>query len=244
MAKYTDYDNFARAYNKHWGEFPLRILPVLEKLVLNDFPRGARILDICCGTGQLAAELSKRGYEVTGVDSSDDMLKYARANAPTTAFIPADVRQFMLMARFNVAFSTFDSLNHLMTIEDLEQVFANVFRQLETNGVFVFDMNVEEGFLQRWIGSFNIIEDDMVIIVNSNYKQEEKIAKAHITLFNQEEEHWSRTNVELTQRAYTVQQLLETLASVGFIRLEVFDAAQDFNMTQQVGRVFIRAKKR
>lgn len=49
--RYSDYDTFAWVYNRHWGAFATRILPVLEKLVLGALPPKARILDLCCGTG-------------------------------------------------------------------------------------------------------------------------------------------------------------------------------------------------
>jgi len=245
MEKYTAYNDFAYVYNRFWGDFPLQVMPILEDLVLKDFPKNTRILDICCGTGQLASELAKRGYEVTGIDSSEQMLKYARQNAPTTPFIPSDVRSFMLMARFNIAFSTFDSLNHLMTLDDLEQVFANVFRQLETNGVFVFDMNLESGFLNRWTTPFHIVEEDATVIVDSSYDTAEKIATANIKIFTQQgdETRWRRSDVTLTQRAYTIQEIFERLANVGFIGLEVFDAKEDFDL-DQIGRAFFRARKR
>lgn len=245
MEKYSDYDDFAYLYNRYWGNFPIRIMPILEELVLKDFPKGARVLDICCGTGQLAGELHQRGYEVTGVDGSDEMLKFAREHAPTTPFIPSDVRAFMLMARFNIAFSTFDSLNHMMTLEDLELVFANVFRQLEAKGVFVFDMNLESGFLNRWVESFNIVDEDAAVMVNSHYNPEEKIATAHLTTFlqNGDDNDWRRADITLTQRAYTIHEIFETLAAVGFIHLEVFDSQEDFKLNQ-VGRAFFRAKKR
>ena len=244
MQKYTAYNNFAYVYNRFWGEFPVTILPILEDLVLKDFPKNTRILDLCCGTGQLAAELTKQGYEVTGIDSSEQMLKYARMNSPTTAFIPSDVRSFMLMARFNVAFSTFDSLNHVLEIDELEQVFGHVYRQLETNGVFIFDMNLEPGFLHRWTVPIQIVEDDVVVIINSDYDVEEKLATGNITTFTQNDDNWwERNDVVLVQRAYSIQKIFETLASVGFIGLEVFDAVEDFKL-DQVGRAFFRARKR
>lgn len=245
MEKYTAYDDFAYVYNRFWGNFPLEIMPILEELVLKDFPKNTRILDLCCGTGQLARALSDQGYEVTGIDSSEQMLKFARLNAPTVPFIPSDVRSFMLMARFNVAFSTFDSLNHIMELDELEQIFGHVYRQLETNGVFIFDMNLESGFLHRWTTPFHLVEDDASVIVESKYNADKKIATATITIFTQDEDnkHWKRSDVTLTQRAYTIQEIFETLASVGFIGLEVFDSVEDFKLNQ-VGRAFFRARKR
>ena len=75
MTTYSDYDPFAWVYNRHWGNnFTALALLVLDRLVLPYLPARARILDLCCGTGQLARALSARGYQVTGLDGSKEML--------------------------------------------------------------------------------------------------------------------------------------------------------------------------
>ena len=80
---YTAYDPFAWLYNRHWkGRFHPVAMAVMEKILLPRLPDGARILDLCCGPGWLADVLSKRGYRVTGLDGSAEMLRYARENAP------------------------------------------------------------------------------------------------------------------------------------------------------------------
>ena len=245
MGKQTDYDDFAQVYNHHWGGFPVHIMPILDQLALNDFPQGTAILDLCCGTGQLASELTERGYNVTGVDVSNEMLKYARTNSPRAAFYMSDVRFFDLPTEFAIAISTFDSLNHLLTLYDLEKVFRNVYRQLEIRGVFVFDMNLESGFQSRWVAPFNILSETSVVVLASKYNENEKLATANITIFTQNEEDkslWRRKDVKLTQRAYTVDELVKTLATAGFAEIEVFDALRDFKL-RQVGRAFFRAKK-
>ena len=245
MEKHADYDDFALVYNHYWGSFPLQILPILEQLALNDIPPGTAILDLCCGTGQLASVLTERGYKVAGVDGSKQMLKYARINAPQATFYVSDARHFKLPADFAIAFSTFDSLNHLLSLYDLEKVFRNVYRQLETGGVFVFDMNLESGFQSRWVGPFNIWSKNSVVVTESKYDESEKLATANISIFAQNEEDkslWRRNDVALTQRAYTVDEIVKTLARAGFAEIEVFDALRDFKL-RQVGRAFFRAKK-
>ena len=93
MTNYSDYDRFAWVYNKHWGnQFVPLALRVLEKLVFPHLPAKARILDLCCGTGQLAQALLARGHQVTGLDVSQEMLRLARQNAPTAEFIVADAK--------------------------------------------------------------------------------------------------------------------------------------------------------
>ncbi|MDR7586593.1 MAG: methyltransferase domain-containing protein, partial [Armatimonadota bacterium] len=81
--RYAEYDAFAWMYNRYWGQDSVqRFLPVIEKLVLPHLGPHARILDLCCGTGQLAQALAQRGYQVTGIDGSEEMIRYARINAP------------------------------------------------------------------------------------------------------------------------------------------------------------------
>ncbi len=245
MGKQADYDGFAIVYNQYWGGFSLQIMPILEQLALNDYPAGNAILDLCCGTGQLASELTERGYTVAGVDGSEQMLSYARTNAPKATFHFSDVRCFELPSDFAIAFSTYDSLNHLLSLDDLQMVFVNVYRQLKTDGVFVFDMNLESGFQSRWVGPFNIWSENTAVISESEYNESEKLATANITIFSQNEDDkslWRRTDVTLTQRAYTVDEIVKTLARASFADIEVFDALRDFKL-RQVGRAFFRAKK-
>lgn len=245
MGRQADYDDFAHVYNKYWAGYSIRVVPILERLALNDFSPGAAILDLCCGTGQLAQALTERGYMVAGVDGSEQMLNYARINAPQASFHCADVRYFELPTKFDVVFSTYDSLNHMLTLDDLGNVFRNVRRQLETGGVFVFDMNLESGFLRRWVGSFNIRSDDTVLAAESKYDKDEKLATLYLTIFAQHKEDkalWRRNDVMLTQRAYTVDEVITTLTTAGFAGIEVFDARRDFDLRED-GRAFFTAKK-
>ena len=146
MDSYSDYDRFARVYNRHWGgEYARRVFPLLENLVLRHLPGKARILDLCCGTGQLARILTAFDYRVTGLDWSEGMLAFARENAPAGNFISADARAFKLPGVYHAVVSTFDSLNHIMTLEELTMVFHNVHAALRKGGRFFFDLNTEEG---------------------------------------------------------------------------------------------------
>lgn len=63
---------------------------------------GARVLDAGCGTGRVARELSRRGYEVVGVDSDSSMLDVARAEAPELRWLPDDLAELDLGERFDV----------------------------------------------------------------------------------------------------------------------------------------------
>ncbi len=245
MERYDAYDPIAGVYNRHWGYFADRIYPVLDRLVMRDLQPGSAVLDLCCGTGQLAAVLSEKGYAVTGVDGSARMIKIARKKAPGVEFLVQDARQLSLERRFAAVFSTFDSLNHVMSLDDLARVFRNVHTVLDDGGHFEFDLNMEEAYVQRWRGSFGIVEDDLVCVARSSRNENERIGRMDLTVFESEGTGWNRTDVSLIQRWYSEMDITERLRSAGFERIRTYDE-QDPIMEGAPdcrGRMFFVARK-
>ncbi|MFQ5616033.1 MAG: class I SAM-dependent methyltransferase [Anaerolineales bacterium] len=236
MPRYTDYNTFAWVYNQHWGGFAPLVLPTLKELVLDQLPEGARILDVCCGTGQLAQLLTGQGFQVTGVDGSEEMLHFARQNASAAAFILADARDFDAGTGFDAALSTFDSLNHVMSIEDLTGVFRNVRAALADGGVFVFDLNMDNSFQDRWQGSFGIVEDAYVVVMRNKYNARRMTGYAFVTMLFQDESNptsWTRTDLTLTQRNYSEEEVRAALMTAGFAGVET-------SCPMETGRTFFR----
>jgi len=243
VTRYSAYDRFAWIYNQHWGHtFSKRVLPVLEKLLLRHLPGKALILDLCCGTGQLAQTLVAREYQVTGLDGSEEMIRFARGNAPKGEFIVNDARFFKLPGVYHGAISTFDSLNHIMSLEELTSVFRNVYSALREGGLFLFDLNMEEGFKSRWRGSFGIVEDDHVCIVRASYRPKERIGQTDITIFRLEDE-WYRSDLTLLQKCYSEEEIQSALEMVGFTQIHAYDAQRDIEMRGEIGRTFFVCRK-
>lgn len=73
---------FARVYNKMWGSFSIKVASHIMKFYENKdiYQSNRNVLDVCCGTGQLALEFLKNNYQVTGIDLSPHMISYARDN--------------------------------------------------------------------------------------------------------------------------------------------------------------------
>jgi len=244
MNRFTDYDPFAWVYNEHWGHmFTDRVVPVLDELVLHALAPDARLLDVCCGTGQLAQILTARDYRVTGVDGSEDMLRYARQNAPDAEFMLADARTFSLPPVFDGVVSVFDSLNHVLSLTELTFVFTNVHAALKEGGVLVFDLNMEEGFRWRWRNSFSLVEDDHVCVMQLLYRPQENVHTSNVTLFRLEDGRWQRSDFSLTQKCYSEQQVQSALQTAGFADIEAYDAQGDLGMGGEIGRSFFVARK-
>ncbi|MEM9087116.1 MAG: class I SAM-dependent methyltransferase [Cyanobacteria bacterium P01_F01_bin.53] len=149
-SRYSDYNSWAWLYNQTMGpEYSQPQLELLKRVLIPHIPAQGNILDLCCGTGQLIQPLIDLGYQVTGLDGSEDMLSYAQRNAPQATYCLEDARTFDLGNHFDGVFSTSASLNHLMTLEELTQVFQRVHASLRDGGLFVFDLNHPQQ-LQRW----------------------------------------------------------------------------------------------
>jgi SAM-dependent methyltransferase len=220
---YSDYDPFAWLYNKHWGNsFLPVVLPVLDNLVLTKLPKNAIILDLCCGTGQMAQKLTALGYRMTGLDGSPEMLNYARDNAPGVEFLQADARSFQLPYKYHAVISVFDSLNHVMSTKELSSVFRSAYNVLRSGGFFMFDLNTEAGYLYEWSGDFSIIEDDHVGVIRSTYNQKTRTADFDAALFRLEGDSWYRHDFVLYQKCHAPATVKSALKSAGFTDIETY----------------------
>jgi SAM-dependent methyltransferase len=182
---------FARVYNERWIGFAQRVAPQVLAFY-ESTPLGREyktLLDVCCGTGQLALYFLEQGYRVVGIDLSDHMLHYARENAAPyvqsgqARFLRADAADFSLDERFGLAVSTFDSLNHLPDEGALRSCFESVHAALVPGGTLVFDLNTRQGLRTRWNGVLVEDTDAFTIIHRGFYDAESDKAWVKISGF-------------------------------------------------------------
>lgn len=245
MRRYREYDPFAWLYTNHWGdEFHRQIMPVLEKLLLSHLPKRAKILDLCCGDGRVSYQLFRRGYNVTGLDGSEQMLAFAKQRAPKIEFLLQDARHFRLPCNYDAAISTFDSLNHIPRTEELRSVFRNVHSCLKPDGTFVFDLNREEAYLDFWARTSTTVDAEAVSIAQGSYDPVDRTAACDVTLFRLVDRTWQRSDYRLTQHYYPEDVVVSTLREAGF-EATVFDGSRDLQMKGDigVGRNFFVARK-
>src|SRR5690242_16954112 len=118
----SSYDDVALMYHRLWADWYLpAALPALERLFFSQVAPPARVLDLCCGSGHVTKELVRRGYRVTGVDNSAELIELARRALPQVDFRVQDATALALEADYDAAISTFDSLNHILEIEQLKR---------------------------------------------------------------------------------------------------------------------------
>jgi SAM-dependent methyltransferase len=162
---------FAKVYNQAWAWFANHHAPLLRAFY-EQTPIGRTdrsVLDVCCGSGQLAAHFLANGYRVTGIDLSEPMLEHARANCRAyvdggqARFIQADASDFQIDGRCGLAVSTYDALNHLPDLEALAGCFRSAYAAVADGGWFIFDLNTVTG-LRRW-NMLSVTETDALTLI-------------------------------------------------------------------------------
>lgn len=119
----------------------------IRGLIQKHTPNAASILDLGCGTGRHAELLSKMGYEVLGIDMSQEMLVAANRRlsdleenrAITISFDHGDIRTYRVERCFDVVVSLFHVMSYQTTNKDLQGVFETAKVHLKQGGVFIFD---------------------------------------------------------------------------------------------------------
>lgn len=238
----NDYDILARFYNKYWTTYaPELFSQVLDEFFLPNLTHRARILDLCCGTGQVCAYLSANGYHTTGLDLSEGMLAIARQNAPKADFIHADARSFSVNKPYDAVVSFFDSINHLMSYDDLLSCFKAVKAALKADGYFLFDVNDVSVFTDVWENGFSMVEDTNICILQPSFVASSKIASYHITMLDKAGDFWQREDITVYEQYYSPQDIMKALTAAGFRNMQMLDGEENLGIRQFRGRLFFMA---
>lgn len=214
-------------YDLFWADWYLpAALPALEELFFSKLTPGSRILDLCCGSGHVTKELAARGYDVIGVDLSSALIEKARRNVPGAHFMVQDARALQLETKVHAALSTFDSLNHILALADLQTVFTRIFAHLVEGGLFVFDMNEEQAYfadLRQWAGT---VADNIVGLVRGSYDPATQTARTELISFQKQinGDLWTETRSLVEQRCYTQDEITAVLLAAGFKNVQAVPA--------------------
>jgi SAM-dependent methyltransferase len=121
------YGQWAAAYDDDGNELLEMDLPAIDD-ILDSLGPGGTAVDAACGTGRLAARLVERGYDVTGVDSSLEMLHQARRRVPGAAFVAGDLQHLPLRDGSVDLLTSGLALTHVPRLDPVLAEFARVLR--------------------------------------------------------------------------------------------------------------------
>lgn len=218
------YTSFAEVYDQFMDNVPYRewadfLQEILQKEGIND----GLVLDLGCGTGSMTEELAGRGYDMIGVDNSEDMLEIAMEKRQESGhdilYLLQDMQEFELYGTVRAVVSVCDSVNYVTEKEELEQVFRLVNNYLDPGGIFIFDFNTEYKY-REVLGDRTIAENREYssFIWDNYYYEEEHMNEYELTLFIQQtdqKELYHKYQETHFQRAYTLEEIRELLEKSG-----------------------------
>ena len=216
-AKYYDFIYQDKDYNRECN-FIEEIFEITKK------PK--KILEIGCGTGSYTKILLSRGYKVTAIDISDEMLKIAEKKCFTN-FIRADIRTVKIDDKFDCCLAMFAVMGYIIKNREIIKTLINIRKHLKTNGIFIFD--VWNGLsVMRILPEQRIkkVENDEVKIIR--YAIPNLIAFEHICevnykvlILDKKEKTYHEINEKHIVRFYFPQEIIHYLENAGFEVLNI-----------------------
>ncbi len=189
------------------------------------------LLDLACGTGSLSEEFSRMGYDVIGVDASEEMLNEALDkkfdSGLNIQYLCQDMTKLDMFGTIDVTVCALDSINHLKSADDVQTAFNKVSLFSEPNGLFIFDVNMPYKH-QYVLGDNTFIYDldDVFCVWQNSFNSESEDYRVDITLdiFGKNENgSYQRYYDELEEIAFERDVIEKMLISAGFQVEAVYD---------------------
>jgi ubiquinone/menaquinone biosynthesis C-methylase UbiE len=214
-------------------------------------PGTGRLLDMACGEGTFAVTMAAKGWQVTGVDASFQMLNHARQKAEQTRvsveFLNRDMRHIDFTEQFDLVTCWYDSLNYMLRTNDLRKVFSKVNAALKPGGYFIFDMNTIYHLTVGWQRHVNFIQQDtpdLFEIHRNSFNYESQVATVEIICFVRRGEFWERFEEKHQERGYQLEHIHEMLDKAGFNQMAEYGSlSEQTGVDEDSIRVFMVTRK-
>ena len=225
------YEEFARVYdafmdNVEYENWAAYLEQSLKEYGISD----GLVLELGCGTGTMTELLAAAGYDMIGVDNSEEMLAEAMEKRVESGhdilYLLQDMEEFELYGTVRAVVSCCDSLNYITDEEALCHVFSLVNNYLDPKGIFIFDMNTIYKY-ETILGNTTIAEnrEESSFIWENDYDPESGINTYMLTLFLGREDGLYEKCEELHyQKAYPSEKIIQLLKEAGMEVLAVYDA--------------------
>ena len=225
------YSGFAKVYDLFMDNIPYEEwTDYVKELFAEEGVKDGILLDLGCGTGSVTELLAESGFDMIGIDNSEEMLEIAMEKREESGhdilYLLQDMREFELYGTVKGVVSICDSMNYILDDEDLLDVFKLVHNYLDNEGIFIFDMNTMYKYEQILAdNTFAEDREESSFIWENYYDEEEEINQYDLSWFVKEEDGRYRKYEEThLQRAYEQQCVEELIKESGLELLHVYDA--------------------
>jgi len=211
---------------------------------------GPIVLDLACGTGSLSEPLAKAGYDVIGIDNSEEMLavameKLAEQPELDILYLCQSMTDLDLYGTVDTIVCALDSLNHLTDPELVKKTFQSVSLFTAPGGLFLFDVNTPYKHREVLGNSCYVYEfDDLFCAWQNFYEEETGTVTIQLDFFEEENGVYHREQEVITERAYSREELTQWLEEAGFSLLAVFGEDSMVEPAEDCQRWIFAARKK
>jgi SAM-dependent methyltransferase len=302
------YTAFAQVYdifmdNVPYDEWTEYLTVLLEEYGIKE----GLVLELGCGTGNVTRRLASKGYDMIGIDNSEEMLEIARdiefenfndydtemmdeeildndtcdydeetrdfldkndsiskdeneyLKNNSILYLQQDMRSFELYGTVAAVVSICDSMNYIISEQDLLKVFQLVNNYLDAGGIFIFDMNTEYKY-KNLLANNTIAEnrEDCSFIWENYYDSDKMLNEYEVTMFIKTDQinhnlHSEAKSEDLLferyqethyQKAYSINTIMKLLEEAGMEFVTVYDAITHNPPTETSERIYFIAKEK
>lgn len=244
------YTGFAQVYDGLMDNIPYDLWSRYLTGLLKEYGIEKGIVaDLGCGTGNITEKLWEAGYDMIGIDSSEEMLEIAREKAldknHDILYLHQDMREMELFGTAAAAVSICDSINYILEPSELLEVFRLVNNYLDPGGIFIFDMNTSYKYKAILAdNTFAESREEVSFIWDNYYDPESSINEYSLTLYVKEKDNcFLRFDEEHYQRAYELKEVKELLSQAGLEFVAAYDAFTRNEPQENSERIYVIARE-
>ncbi|HYE84058.1 MAG TPA: class I SAM-dependent methyltransferase [Clostridia bacterium] len=245
----NSYNEFAEVYDLFmedvdYGSWCEYIEEIFEAYGIK--PR--RILETACGTGNITIPMSVKGYEIWGLDQSYEMLAIAESKARTLRqrirFLNQDMTHMNLKEKYEAVICMCDGVNYIHKDEYLGSYFDSVCKNMEKNGVFIFDIS-SYNKIRYTLGNntFHEEKNNSHYIWNNNFDETSDIIEMDLIFFVPQGDLYRKFEEQHVQKAHKCEHLYELLEKAGFEDIRIFEGFSFNKPDENSDRIFFAARK-
>ena len=220
------YNSFASVYDELTLNVDYKNRAEYVQSILNRYGiTDELLLDLACGTGSMAVELSKMGYEVIATDASPDMLMEAQNkaydNEQSIMFLCQRMEETDLYGTVRAVVCALDSINHLPDYDTMAKTFDVLKNFVDDGGIMVFDVNTLYKH-RNVLGNNTFVYDEKNVfcVWQNHLLQDERTVNINLDFFCKNGELYERFNENFNETAFTDEEIISAVESAGFRVLE------------------------
>ncbi|KGP73131.1 class I SAM-dependent DNA methyltransferase [Pontibacillus yanchengensis] len=216
------YGRFAQVYDELMSDVPYDQWVSFTKNRLRESSIAVKnIADLGAGTGEITLRLDEEGFNMTGIDVSEEMLTIAHQKSlqsqSTIQWLQMDITNLNTSATYDAVVCFCDVVNYLTDIHQVEAFMNNAYQLLAPGGKLIFDVH-STGYVQDFLANqtFGAVTDDISYIWFCEEGLTPYTVSHDLTFFVREGNKYERFDEVHHQRTFSVETYVESVQEAGF----------------------------